>query len=75
MFFSSFNVTNLSNASIPDFRAGGTLYDAGEMSILSSNKDSIPHFIHKTRGYCKKRIKMYYMLYKHKEKVYYGDVV
>lgn len=43
---------------IPDLRAGAALHDAGELSVLTSNKYSIPHFIHKTRRHCKKYVEI-----------------
>lgn len=40
---------------IPDLGARGALNDAGELSVFTSNKYGIPHFVHKTRRHCKKQ--------------------
>jgi hypothetical protein len=34
---------------VPDLGAGSALNGAGELSILTNSKDSIPHLVHKTR--------------------------
>ena len=54
---------------IPDLGVGGALYDAGELCVLTSDKHSVPHFIHKTRRYCQKHIRYIYYTFKHQKKV------
>lgn len=46
------------NVCVPDLGAGGTLYDAGELSVLTGHKYSIPQFIHKTRRHYRKYVKI-----------------
>lgn len=43
---------------IPYLGAGAALHDAGELSVLTGNKYSIPNFIHKTGWHCKKYFKI-----------------